>query len=42
MEVATTEENNPVKQDTRKNKTTGEKELRSYGIQPVFNYGMFP
>ena len=42
MEVATTEEMNPVKQDTRKNKTTGELELRSYAVKPIFNYGMFP
>jgi len=42
MEVATTEEFNPVKQDTRKNKKTGEQELRFYGKEPLFNYGMMP
>jgi hypothetical protein len=42
MEVATDEEYNPVKQDTRKNKKTGEKELRYYGKEPPFNYGMIP
>ena len=42
MEVATTEEFNPVKQDTRKNRHTGERELRTYGKEPPFNYGMMP
>lgn len=42
MEVATTEEYNPIRQDTRSNKETGERELRFYGKEPLFNYGMIP
>ena len=42
MEVATTEEYNPVKQDTRVNKHSGQRELREYGKVPPFNYGMIP
>lgn len=42
MEVVTTEEFNPVKHDTVKNKQTGERELRYYAKEPPFNYGMIP
>lgn len=42
MEVSTTEEYNPVKQDTKKDKVTGEKIPRHYGKDPCFNYGMMP
>ena len=42
MEVATDEENNPVKQDVKKNKQTGERYLRHYMLNPCFNYGMIP
>jgi len=42
MEVATDEEYNPVKQDVKKNKQTGEKYLRHYMLDPCFNYGMLP
>jgi hypothetical protein len=42
MEVATDESSNPVKQDTKVNKTTKEEELRFYGLPPTFNYGMIP
>lgn len=42
MEVATTEAFNPIKQDTKKDKTTGQLKLREYGIKPCFNYGMMP
>jgi len=42
MELATDEPNNPIKQDTRKNKITGEKELRYYARFPLFNYGFLP
>ena len=42
MEVETTRKSNPVVQDQKKDKKTGEKYLRHYGIEPVFNYGMVP
>ena len=42
MEVATDEEHNPVKQDVKKDKKTGEKYLRHYMLNPCFNYGMMP
>ena len=42
MEVATDEENNPIKQDTKKDKKTGEKYLRHYMLNPCFNYGCMP
>ena len=42
MELATTEEYNPIKQDTKKDKLTGEHKLREYGIKPCFNYGFIP
>lgn len=42
MEVATDEEHNPIKQDTKKDKKTGEKYLRHYMLNPCFNYGMIP
>ncbi|OMJ90155.1 hypothetical protein SteCoe_7549 [Stentor coeruleus] len=41
-EVSVDEPYNPIKQDTRKNKNTGEKELRYYARFPLFNYGMLP
>lgn len=42
MEVETKEQYNPIKQDTNKNKQTGEKQLREYGVKPFFNYGCLP
>ena len=42
MEVATDEKHNPVKQDVKKDKKTGEKYLRHYMLDPCFNYGMMP
>ena len=33
---------NPIVQDTRKNRYTGEKELRYYTMFPYFNYGFVP
>ncbi len=42
MEVATDEKYNPVKQDVKKDKKTGESYLRHYMLNPVFNYGMLP
>jgi inorganic pyrophosphatase len=42
LEVATDEEYNPVKQDTKKDKVTGERYLRHYMLNPCFNYGMIP
>lgn len=42
MEVATTEEHTPIKQDVKKHKETGEKYLRHYMLNPCFNYGMIP
>ncbi len=42
MEVALDEINNPVKQDVKKDKKTGELYLRHYMLNPVFNYGMLP
>ena len=42
MEVATSEEFNPIKQDTNKSRHTGEKQLRYYAKFPLFNYGMLP
>ena len=42
MEVATDEEDNPVKQDVKVDKKTGEEYLRHYQLQPCFNYGMIP
>lgn len=42
MEVETTRKSNPVVQDQKKDKKTGEKYLRHYGLLPMFNYGMIP
>ncbi|CDW81516.1 inorganic pyrophosphatase [Stylonychia lemnae] len=42
MEVATTEELTPVKQDIKKDKQSGQQVLRFYGKEPPFNYGMIP
>jgi len=42
MEVATDEKFNPIKQDVKKDKKTGEKYLRHYMLDPIFNYGMLP
>ena len=42
MEVETDCEHNPIVQDQKKNKQTGEKYLRHYGLNPGFNYGMIP
>ena len=41
-EMSLTEPFNPLKQDTRKNPRTGEKELRYYARFPLFNYGFLP
>jgi inorganic pyrophosphatase len=41
-EVETGLEWNPVVQDQKKDKKTGELKLRHYGIPPVFNYGCIP
>ena len=41
-EVSLDEPFNPIKQDTRKNKNTGDVELRYYARFPLFNYGMLP
>ncbi len=35
-------EGNPIVQDTRKSRYTGQKELRFYAMFPYFNYGFFP
>lgn len=42
MEVATSEEFNPIKQDTNKSRHTKQKQLRYYAKFPLFNYGMLP
>mmetsp|Transcript_6356 Transcript_6356/g.7161 ORF Transcript_6356/g.7161 Transcript_6356/m.7161 type:complete len:266 (+) Transcript_6356:26-823(+) len=42
MECVLEETHNPLKQDTRKNKYTKEKELRYYAQFPLFNYGFLP
>lgn len=42
MEVDTTSEYNPVIQDIKKDKETGQMVLRHYGVEPMFNYGMIP
>lgn len=42
FEVSRDEPYNPIKQDTRKSKLTGESELRYYARFPLFNYGMLP
>ena len=42
MELATDEKLNPIKQDTRKNWLSGEKELWYYAKFPYFNYGFIP
>lgn len=42
MEVLTTDNLNPVVQDLKKNKETGEAEFRHYGVKTVFNYGIIP
>ena len=42
LEVATTEENNPILQDTRVDKKSGATILRFYGKHTLFNYGMIP
>ncbi|CAG9310101.1 unnamed protein product [Blepharisma stoltei] len=42
LEMATKEKLNPIKPDTRKNKKTGETEIRYYGRFPLFNYGFIP
>ena len=41
-EVSLEEPHNPIKQDVRSNKATGETELRYYARFPLFNYGMLP
>lgn len=33
---------NPIFSDTNINKETGKKQLRKYGMAPVFNYGFIP
>lgn len=42
MEVETDLVGNPIVQDQKKDKKTGEKYLRHYGLNPCFNYGMIP
>ena len=42
MEVETDLVGNPIVQDQKKDKKTGEKYLRHYGLNPMFNYGMIP
>ena len=42
MEVATDERYNPIKQDVKVDKKTGEAYLRHYMLNPCFNYGMIP
>jgi inorganic pyrophosphatase len=42
MEVATNEKDNPIKQDVKENKETGDPYLRHYMLNPCFNYGMIP
>jgi len=42
FEVSLKEPHNPIKQDTRKNKHTGNHELRYYAQFPLFNYGCLP
>ena len=42
FEVETTVKFNPIVQDLKKDKQTGEKVLRHYAIPPPFNYGMIP
>ena len=42
MEISLEEEFNPVISDTNKNKETGKKQLRHYGMPTTFNYGCIP
>ena len=42
MEVETTMKHNPIVQDQKKDKKTGQKVLRHYALPPPFNYGMIP
>lgn len=42
METETTMQHNPIVQDQKKDKKTGELKLRHYAIEPPFNYGMVP
>jgi len=42
MEIETTMQYNPIVQDQKKDKTTGELKLRHYALPPPFNYGAIP
>lgn len=42
LELAGNEEFNPIKQDIKKNKQTGDPYLREYAVDPPFNYGFLP
>ena len=42
LEISLTEPHNPVMSDTNKNKETGLRQLRHYGIPTTFNYGFIP
>ena len=42
MECSPTEPHNPVMSDTNKNKQTGKRQLRHYGMPTTFNYGFIP
>lgn len=42
MEMCKNETHNPIKQDVKKNKITGEEYLRHYKLVPTFNYGFIP
>jgi inorganic pyrophosphatase len=42
FEVCLTEELNPIKQDIKTDKETGETVLRYYAYPTDFNYGMIP
>lgn len=42
MEVETTMDLNPIVQDQKKDKKTGELKLRHYAVPPLFNYGCIP
>jgi len=42
MEVETTMQGNPIVQDQKKDKATGELKLRHYALKTLFNYGQIP
>jgi inorganic pyrophosphatase len=42
FEMSTNETHNPIKQDVKRNKLTGQTYLRYYKHTPIFNYGFIP